>query len=65
MLYSIRVLDEKILTYQPKILLHDNEKQSQSSLECKDCVKYLGILLDKNLSFKNHIDQIQSKLVKQ
>ena len=21
-------------------------------------VKYLGILLDKNLSFKNHIDQI-------
>ena len=50
-----------------KALVHhifDNEKQSQSNLECKDYVKYLGLLLDKNLSFKNHIDQIIIKISK-
>ena len=44
--------------------MFDNEKQSQSNLECKDYVKYLGMLLDKNLSFKNHIDQIIIKISK-
>ena len=42
----------------------DNEKQSQSNLECKDYAKYLGMILDKNLSFKNHIDQIIIKISK-
>ena len=44
--------------------MFDNEKQSQSNLECKDYVKYLGMLLDKNLSFKNHINQIIIKISK-
>ena len=44
--------------------MFDNEKQSQSNLECKDYVKYLGTLLDKNLSFKNRIDQIVIKISK-
>ena len=35
--YVIFRPQQKVLSYQPKILLHDNEKQSQSSLECKDC----------------------------
>ena len=52
---------QKVLTYQPKILLHDSEKPS---LECKDYVNHLGILLDKTLAFKNHIDQITIKLGK-
>ena len=29
---------------------------SYSPLECKDYVKYLGILIDKNLIWKGHID---------
>ena len=32
--------------------------------ECKDYVKHLGMLQDKNLSFKNHIDQIIIKISK-
>ena len=62
--YFIFCPRRKVLTYKRKILLHDKAKQSQSSLECKDYVKYLGILLDKNLTFKNHIDHITIKISK-
>ena len=54
----------KALGHQPKLHMFDNEIQSQSNLECKDYVKYLGILLDKKLFFKNHIDQIIIKISK-
>ena len=37
---------------------------SYSPLECKDYVKYLGILIDKNLNWKAHIDQIALKISK-
>ena len=37
---------------------------SYSPLECKDYVKYLGILIDKNLIWKGHIDLIALKLSK-
>ncbi len=30
----------------------------------KDCIKYLGVLLDKNLSWKNHIQHVKLKLSK-
>ena len=46
------------------MLLNDNEKQSQSSLECKDYVRYLGILLNKTLFFKNYTNQITIKISK-
>ena len=55
---------QKALVHQPKLHMFDNEKQSQSNFECKDYVKYLGMLLDKNLSFKNHINQIIIKISK-
>ena len=55
---------QKALVHQPKLHMFDNEKQSQSNLECKDYVKYLGMLLDKNLIFTNHIDQIIIKISK-
>ena len=55
---------QKTLIFQPKIYMYDNEKQSQSKLECNEYVKYLGMLLDKNLSFKNHIDLITIKISK-
>ena len=35
---------------------------SYSPLECKDYVKYLGILIDKNLIWKGHIDLIALKI---
>ena len=34
------------------------------SLEMKNYVKYLGILIDKNLSWKIHIDNVATKLSK-
>lgn len=34
---------------------------SYSPLECKDYVKYLGILIDKNLNWKTHIGLIALK----
>ena len=33
-------------------------------LECKDYVKFLGVLIDKNLTWRPHIDHIASKICK-
>lgn len=35
-----------------------NQLLYQVLLECKELVKYLGILIDKNLSWKQHIDLV-------
>ena len=35
-----------------------------ANLESKDYIKYLGVLIDKNLSWKFHIDAVASKSVK-
>ena len=34
-------------------------------LECKECVKYLGVLIDYKLSWKNHVDSIALKITHQ
>ena len=49
------------LTYQPKIVIFDNE-QNKVALEHKENVKYLGILIYKNLPWKHHIDHIIIKV---
>ena len=49
---------QRKLTYQPKLVIFDNELNKKMALEHKDYVKYLGILIDKNLSWKHHIDHI-------
>jgi hypothetical protein len=55
---------QKRLAYQPKIRIFDNERNKHVNLECKDYIKYLGILIDKNLSWKHHIDVIATKISK-
>ena len=35
-----------------------NQLLYQVLLECKELVKHLGILIDKNLSWKQHIDLV-------
>lgn len=35
-----------------------NQLLYQVLLQCKELVKYLGILIDKNLSWKQHIDLV-------
>ena len=52
----------KKLGYQINIRIYDNASNSDTSLECKDYVKLLGVLIDKNLTWKYHIDYIASKI---
>ena len=40
----------------------DNSTHTPTPLECKDYVKYLGVLLDSNLSWKFHIDSVALKI---
>ena len=40
------------------ILIFDNIYHILTSLECKDHVKYLGVLLDSHWSWKYHIDNV-------
>ena len=50
----------KKINYQVQIKLFDPNTNSIAYLE-QDYVKYLGILIDKNLSWKYHIDYVASK----
>lgn len=53
---------KKKLMLQPKICIYDNENSKLVTLECKDYVKYLGILIDKGLNWRYHIDHITVKI---
>ena len=53
---------QKKLSYQINIRIYNNASNSDTSLECKDYVKFLGVLIDKNLTWKYHIDYIASKI---
>ena len=44
--------------------MFDNSTHTFTSLECKEHVKYLGILLDSNLSWKFHIEYVALKISK-
>ena len=41
---------QKKLRYQIKIRLYNNASNNYTFLECKDHVKFLGVLIDKNLT---------------
>lgn len=45
-----------------QIKLFDPNTNSVACLEQQDYVKYLGILIDKKLSWKYHIDYVASKI---
>ena len=55
---------QKRLSFLPTIYINDHQKNTLTYLECKDHVKYLGVLIDYKLSWKNHIDSIALKLSK-
>ena len=44
--------------------MFDNEQNKYVDLESKVYIKYLGLLIDKNLSWKHHIDSIATKISK-
>ena len=52
------------LTDQNFACMFENENKKYVRLESKVCVKYLGALVDQNLSWKYHIDSIVTKISK-
>ena len=53
---------QKKLSYQINTRIYNNASNSDTFLECKDYVKFLGVLIDKNLTWKYHVDYIASKI---
>ena len=53
---------QKKLPYQVNMIVFDHPSNSYFSLECKNYVKYLGVLIDENLTWKHHISYIASKI---
>ena len=50
------------INYQVQIKFFDPNTNTVAHLEQQDYVKYLRILIDKNLSWKYHIDHAASKI---
>ena len=55
---------QKRASYHPNIRIFDNEKNRFANLESKDYIKYLGVLIDKNLFWKFNIDSVATKISK-
>ena len=55
---------QRKLGYSVNIKMFDNSTHTFTSLECKEHGKYLGILLDSNLSWKFHIEYVALKISK-
>ena len=53
---------QKSFDYLQKLKISDTDTNQYVSLEMKNYVKYFGILIDKNLSWKMHIDNVATKL---
>ena len=57
-------MNQRKLGYLVNIQMFDNSARTFTSLECKEHVKYLGTLLDSNLSWKFHIEYVAFKISK-
>ena len=55
---------QKILNYQVNLKVFDHHTNSYISLERKKFIKYLGVLIDENLSRSYHIAHVASKISK-
>ena len=53
---------QRKIDHSANILMFVNSNHILTSLECKDHVKYLGVLLDSHLSWKYHIDKVALKI---
>ena len=57
-------LYQKRLPFAPTICIRGRQTNTLTFLECKECVKYLGVLIYYKLSWKNHVDSIALKISK-
>ena len=55
---------QKKIDYQVNLRIFDNDSKTFLPLEQKSYVKYLGVLIDSNLSWKYHTGHITSKISK-
>ena len=55
---------QKKLDYQVELKMFDNHSNNLINIECKEFIKYLGVIVDGNLTWKYHIDNIASKISK-
>ena len=55
---------QKKQAFTPIIKIFDNQTNKPVALECKEFVKYLGVLIDFRLSWNNHIDAVLLKISK-
>ena len=53
---------QRTLNYSVNIEIIDNCTQFPTTLQCEDHVKYLGVLLDSNISWKFHINNVALKI---
>ena len=53
---------QRKLSYQPKIVIFDKKQNKKVALKHRGYVIYLGILIDKSLSWKHNIDHIIIKV---
>ena len=54
----------KAITFHPNIKIINNNSNTSQPLEMKNYIRYLGILIDSNLSWKFHIDYVCQKVSK-
>ena len=47
-----------------RISIYDNETNKSANLARKHCTKYLGVLIDDNLSWRKHIVTVATKISK-
>ena len=43
-------------------MMFDNDQNKNMAPECKESERYLGVIIDNNLSWKNHIDHVAIKI---
>jgi hypothetical protein len=55
---------QKRQNYQVNIKVFDNNSNNFVKIESKEFVKYLGVIIDSNLTWKYHIDNIANKISK-
>ena len=54
---------QKKLNYDPQVNIFDNESNKKVTLERKNFIKYLQLLIDENLSWKTHIHSVARHIV--
>ena len=59
-----RPYQKKKVNYDPQVNIFDNESNKKVTLERKNFIKYLGLLIDENLSWKTHIHSVANKISK-